>query len=138
MNKLLRFSFVALMMMLFSGLSATEITILPSDAEPTEGADYSVTKGGVTMYVTASTVTDSQFRIFKGQTITFVGLGEKITKVVFTCTAEGDAKYGPGSFGAVEGYTYEGKVGTWTGYAQTLIFTAFAAFFFSSDRRDSN
>ncbi len=124
MNKLLRFSFVALMMMLFSGLSATEITILPSDAEPTEGADYSVTKGGVTMYVTASTVTDSQFRIFKGQTITFVGLGEKITKVVFTCTAEGDAKYGPGSFGAVEGYTYEGKVGTWTGYAQTLIFTA--------------
>lgn len=124
MNKLLRYSFVALMMMLFSGLSATEITILPSDAEPTEGADYSVIKGGVAMYVTASTVTDSQFRIFKGQTITFVGLGEQITKVVFTCTAEGDAKYGPGSFGAVEGYTYEGKVGTWTGNAQTLIFTA--------------
>ena len=124
MNKLLRYSFVALMMMLFSGLSATEITILPSDAEPTEGADYSVIKGGVAMYVTASTVTDSQFRIFKGQTITFVGLGEQISKVVFTCTAEGDAKYGPGSFGAVEGYTYEGKVGTWTGNAQTLIFTA--------------
>ena len=112
------------MMMLFSGLSATEITFLPSDAEPTEGADYSVTKGGVTMYVTASTVNDSQFRIFKGQTITFVGLGENITKIVFTCTAEGDAKYGPGSFGAIEGYTYEGKVGTWTGNAQTLILTA--------------
>ena len=124
MNKFLRYSFVALMMMLFSGLSATEITFLPSDAEPTEGADYTVTKGGVTMYVTASTVNDSQFRIFKGQTITFVGLGEKITKVVFTCTAEGDAKYGPGSFGAVEGYSYEGKVGTWTGNAQTLILTA--------------
>ena len=124
MIKNLRFLFVALTMILFSGVSAMEVTILPSDTEPIEASDYSVIKGGVAMYVTASTVTDSQFRIFKNQTITFVGLGLNITKVVFTCTAEGDAKYGPGSFGAVEGYTYEGNVGTWTGNAQTVTLIA--------------
>lgn len=79
------------------------------------------------MTVTASTVTDSQFRIFKNESIAFVSTGENITKIVFTCTADGTEKYGPGCFAAVDGYTFEGKEGTWTGNSKTVLFTAESA-----------
>ena len=43
-----------------------------------------------------------------------------------TCTAEGAAKWGPGAWGegAPAGYSYSGKVGTWTGDASSVTFTA--------------
>ena len=50
-----------------------------------------------------------------------------ITKIVFTCSAEGDAKYGPGCFDAQNGYSYDGNVGTWTGSATSVTFTASSA-----------
>ncbi len=127
MKHFLRYSFVALMMMLFSGVSAKDITFLPSDFTPAEKSDYTLVKEGVAMTVTASTVTDSQFRIFKNESIAFVSTGENITKIVFTCTADGTEKYGPGCFAAVDGYTFEGKEGTWTGNSKTVLFTAESA-----------
>lgn len=127
MIKLLRYSFVALLMMLFSGVSARDVVIVPSDFTATESADYELIKDGIMVAVTASTVTDSQIRVFKGQSIAIAGVTGNISKIVFTCTAEGTTKYGPGCFGATEGYTYEGSVGTWTGTNKYVLFTAESA-----------
>lgn len=125
MRKTLRFLLVSLLLLLTTGISATEVTILPSDLEPVTSADYYIEKDGVVMSVTASTVNDSQFRIFKGMTITFMGVGTQIKKIVFTCTANGTAKYGPGNFTGT-GYTYEeeGNLGTWEGDASMVTLTA--------------
>jgi hypothetical protein len=124
--KQLRFLLFGLFVMFASGMSGKDITFLPSEFTATQSGDYSLTKDGVTMTVTASTVTDSQFRIFNGQTITFTSTGEKLIKIVLTCMSNGTAKYGPGNFGAIDGYTFEaeGKLGTWTGNASTLTLTA--------------
>jgi hypothetical protein len=46
-----------------------------------------------------------------------------ITSIEFTCTASDNAKYGPGSFNDVDGYSYSGKVGTWTGSATSVSFS---------------
>lgn len=127
MIKLLRYSFVALLMMLFSGVSARDVVIVPSDFTATESADYELIKDGIMVAVTASTVTDSQIRVFKGQSIAIAGVTGNISKIVFTCMAEGTTKYGPGCFGATEGYTYEGSVGTWTGTSKYVLFTAESA-----------
>lgn len=129
MKKSLRVLFAGLFVLMASGVSAKDITFLPGEFTQAESSDYSLTKDGVTMSVVASTVTDSQFRIFKGKTITFTATGDNLTKIVFTCTANGTAKYGPGNFAATDGYTFEadGKVGTWTGNASTLTLTAEAA-----------
>ena len=125
MKKQLRFLLAGLFVMLASGVSAKDITFLPNEFAATTSADYSLTKDGVTMSVTSSTVNDSQFRIFKSQSITFTSTGDNLTKIVFTCTANGTAQYGPGNFAATDGYTFEadGKLGTWTGNASTLTLT---------------
>lgn len=111
---------------LFAGsMFAADVTISPSDFTAAENADYSTTKSGVTVAVTASTVTADQMRIFKGKTIT-ISAASNITKIVFTCTANGTAKYGPGCFAAQDGYTFDasGKTGTWEGSATSVTFTA--------------
>lgn len=102
-----------------------EITILPSDFETATSADYSTTKEGVTVEVTASTVNSEQIRIFKGKTIT-ISSESNIVSIEFTCIANGTKQYGPGCFKAQDGYTYEenGKTGTWTGSAKSVTFTA--------------
>ena len=129
MNKILRFSMLSLMLMLVGVMYAKEVTFLPSEFTAAENSDYSLTKDGVTMTVTASTVTDSQFRIFKGQSITFSATGNNLTSIVFTCTANGTAKYGPGNFTTAEGYTFseDGNQGFWSGNTSTLTLTAEAA-----------
>ena len=87
--------------------------------------DIVLTKDGVTLSVTQGNFGNgSQFRIFKGQSITVSAEGGNVTSIVFTCTAAGTAKYGPGCFDAVEGYSYDEKVGTWTGDASEVTFTA--------------
>ena len=126
MNKILRYFFMALLAMMVGNVMATEITFLPSEFAAATSSDYSLTKDGVTVAVTSSTVTADQFRIFKSQTITISSTAGNITKAVFTCTAEGDAKYGPGCFSepTTGSYAYEGAVGTWTGEATEFSMTA--------------
>ena len=126
MNKILRYSFMALLAMMVGNVMATEITFLPSEFAAATSSNYSLTKDGVTVAVTSSTVTADQFRIFKSQTITISSTAGNITKAVFTCTAEGDAKYGPGCFSepTTGSYAYEGAVGTWTGEATEFSMTA--------------
>ena len=66
-----------------------------------------------------------QLRIYKSATATFTAAsGYNITSIEFTCTASGTTKYGPGCFADLTGYTYSGFVGTWTGLASSVAFTA--------------
>ena len=82
----------------------------------------------VSIAISTGTVTAEQIRIFKNQTITIsVPEGKVITKVVFTCTANGTAQYGPGCFTG-EGYVAGSeKTGEWTGSAQSVTLTASSA-----------
>ena len=74
----------------------------------------------------ASTVTE--LRIYKGKDFTISANGATISKIEFTCTANGKTKQGPGCWGAgaPEGYTFEasGKNGTWEGSESSVKFTA--------------
>ena len=90
---------------------------------------YTITKDGVTMDVTKGVIgvynNEAHYRIYKNETLTLTSTVGKIVKVEFTCTANNDEKYGPGCF-TVDGgeYTYSGAVGTWTGSADAIVFTA--------------
>ena len=90
---------------------------------------YSVSKGGVTLDVTKGIIgvynNENHYRVYKTQTLTLTSTVGNIVKVEFTCTAEGDAQYGPGCFTVTDGeYNYSGPVGTWTGSADVVTFTA--------------
>jgi hypothetical protein len=90
----------------------------------TTAAPYQVVKDGITMDVSNGLV-NGHYRIYKGQTCTFTSAIGEITDVKFECTASGDAQYGPGCLTAnVGSYTYAEKIGTWTGSASTIVFTA--------------
>lgn len=83
-----------------------------------------VSKEGVTISTTAGAFNAAQFRFAKGATTTISSTKGNITKIVFTCTATGTVKYGPGCIEAASGeYSYEAKVGTWTGNAASVEFT---------------
>ena len=92
-------------------------------------AAYTITKSGVTMEVSSGILgtynNEMHYRVYKNQTLTLTSTVGKIVKVEFTCTANGEEKYGPGCF-TVDGgeYTYAGAVGTWTGSADAIVFTA--------------
>ena len=93
---------------------------------------YAVSKAGVTIDVTRGIIgtynNENHYRIYKGQTLTVTSTVGNIAKIEFTCTANGDEKYGPGCFTASTGeYGHDGAaVGTWTGDAETVTFTASA------------
>lgn len=92
-------------------------------------AAYTITKSGVTMEVSSGILgtynNEMHYRVYKNQTLTLTSTVGKIVKVEFTCTANDAEKYGPGCF-TVDGgdYTYAGPVGTWTGSADAIVFTA--------------
>lgn len=91
--------------------------------------EYTVEKDGVTMVVSKGIIgvynNENHYRIYKNQTLTITSTAGNIVSVEFTCTANDDAQYGPGCF-TVDGgsYTYSGAVGTWTGSASEVVFTA--------------
>ena len=90
---------------------------------------YTVSKDGITLDVTKGIIgvynNECHYRVYKNETLTLTSTVGTIVKVEFTCTANDDAKYGPGCFVANVGdYTYSGAVGTWTGSASEVVFTA--------------
>ena len=90
----------------------------------TQAAPYQIEKDGVTFAVSNGLI-NGHYRIYKSQTATFTSTVGDITQIVFECTAEGEAQYGPGCFTAATGsYTYQGKIGTWTGQGSPVVFTA--------------
>lgn len=105
-------------------LNATVVTLNPSDfTAVTTAAAINQTVKGVTVDITNGVINDTQIRIYKSQTITLTATSP-ISAIVFTCTAGGDAQYGPGCFAAQDGYTYDGKIGTWIGSSASASFTA--------------
>ena len=110
--------------MLFSVMSfAGVITFTPGEFEALESSKFDVVKDGVTLSCSSGTITADQFRFFKSQTLTVSSTAGNITSIEFTCTALNDTKYGPGSFGELEGYSYADKVGTWVGSAASVTFS---------------
>ena len=91
-----------------------------------EAGPYSVTKDGVTFAVSNGMIGEESYRIYKNETINFTSTAGHIVKVEFTCTASGDAKYGPGCFGNITdgNYAYNGQVGTWQGTSANFSLTA--------------
>ena len=90
---------------------------------------YTLTKDGVTITVSSGILGEysgeKHYRIYKNQTLTVTSTVGNVKKVSFTCTANDDAKYGPGCFAWSTGdYTYSGPTGTWTGDANEVVFTA--------------
>ena len=115
------FTFVAALMAVVA-VNATVVTLSPSDFKAATNAETSASVDGVSAAITSGTITTDQIRIFKNQTIT-ISSEKEISGIVFTCTANGAAQYGPGCFEAQDGYTFEetGKTGTWAGTAATSV-----------------
>lgn len=93
---------------------------------------YSVSKDGITMAVTKGVISkykdECHYRVYKNETLTLTSTVGNIVAVEFTCTANDAAQYGPGCLTASTGdYTYSGPVGTWTGDAASVVFTASTA-----------
>lgn len=92
------------------------------------GGEQSGTKNGITLSTTdgAYNTNNKQYRIYKGATFTIECSNGNITRIDITCSANGTSQYGPGNFTSPtsEAYSYEGKIGTWTGSAPTVILTA--------------
>lgn len=93
----------------------------------TKAGKDSVTVDGVTIKNSKGILGNgTEYRFYKSSTATITSTVGNITKIEFTCTASGTAQYGPGCFTdpTAGEYTYEGKVGTWTGSATTVSLTA--------------
>lgn len=92
------------------------------------GGKQSSTKNGITLSTTdgAYNTNNKQYRIYKGATFTIECSNGNITQIDITCSANGTSQYGPGNFTSPtsEAYSYEGKIGTWTGSAPTVTLTA--------------
>ncbi|MBO5818055.1 MAG: hypothetical protein J6R26_09050 [Paludibacteraceae bacterium] len=122
--------------MLFSMMSFAAVVTFDADTDKgnagtdsSNAAAYSITKDGVTVTVSSGILgtynNEMHYRIYKNQTLTVTSTVGNITSVEFTCTAKDDEKYGPGCFTWSTGdYTYSNAVGTWSGSASEVVFTA--------------
>lgn len=140
MNKFLRLTMaVALALVSTFTFAQTTVTFTAGiDKGPdggTAGNDVSITKDGITINAKGTNGnggvlgrTDN-YRFYQGATVTISSTVGNITKVVFTCTANGTTKYGPGCFtdASTGTYTTAGKEGTWTGNAASFSLTSSSA-----------
>ena len=110
-----------------AGTREVEFVAGTDKTESTEAGHEVLTKDGVTLDVSNGCLyrTDN-YRVYKNQTLTVSVDSGNITQVVFTCTAQGEAQYGPGCFTAPTSgsYAFEGNTGTWTGEASSFSLTA--------------
>jgi hypothetical protein len=135
MVKHLHYLFTLLLVMLCTAATAqTTVTFTAGTEKGTyTGVDSSsgeetITKDGITIKCSTGAFAAKQYRFYKSSTATISSSVGNITKVVFTCTANGTAKYGPGNFtdATAGSYTFEeaGKTGTWTGLAAEFTLKA--------------
>ncbi len=117
------FTFVAALMAVVA-VNATVVTLTPGQFTACENVEFSETVDGITVAIAPKGTVADQIRIFKSSTIT-ISAEKEISGIVFTCAANGETKYGPGCFAAQDGYSFEGKLGTWVGTpAASVAFTA--------------
>lgn len=132
MIKTLRFTLMAVMMLICGAISAQTVVTFTAGTDKSEGA--TLTKDGITLTLKEGTSTSglgklaaAEYRLYKGNILTVSSTIGNITNIEFTCTANNTTKYGPGCFAAQNGYTFKDKVGTWVGNATSVDFTAESA-----------
>jgi hypothetical protein len=99
-----------------------DIVFIPSDFTEITDSQFCIDKENVSICCSKGSITSDQFRFFKSQDVTISVSVGKITSIEFTCAASDDAKYGPGGFGYLDGYSYSGKTGLWQGNANSVTF----------------
>ena len=127
MIKTLRFTLMAVMMLICGAISAQTVVTFTAGTDKSEGA--TLTKDGITLTLKEGTsasglgkLATAEYRLFKGNILTVSSTIGNITNIEFTCTANNTTKYGPGCFAAQDGYTFKDKVGTWVGNATSVDF----------------
>lgn len=105
----------------------TKVTISASDLTKmgTAGAVNQEVKG-IKIEISNGIVNVANIRVYQGQTLKLTSNIGLMTKVAFTCTASGDAKYGPGNFEGTNYTAGEEETGTWelAAGASSLTLTA--------------
>lgn len=105
----------------------TKVTISASDLTEmgTAGAVNQEVKG-IKIEISNGIVNVANIRVYQGQTLKLTSNIGLMTKVAFTCTASGDAKYGPGNFEGTNYTAGEEETGTWelAAGASSLTLTA--------------
>ncbi len=91
----------------------TKVTISASDLTETEAGAVNQEVKGIKIEISTGLVNGANIRVYKGQTLKLTSNMGLMTKVVFTCTASGDAKYGPGNFEGTNYTAGEEETGTW-------------------------
>lgn len=107
-------------------VNITKVTISASDlTEAVAGAVNQEVKG-IKIEISNGLVNVANIRVYKGQTLKLTSNIGLMTKVVFTCIASGDAKYGPGCFTSTNYTAGEEETGTWelAAGASSLTLTA--------------
>lgn len=108
-------------------VNITKVTISASDLTEMEtaGAVNQEVKG-IKFEISNGIVNVANIRVYQGQTLKLTSNIGLMTKVVFTCTASGDAKYGPGCFTGTNYTAGEEQTGTWelAAGASSLTLTA--------------
>ena len=103
------------------------VVFVPQDAvglTPSQ-SPYAIEKDCVMLEVSNGLVNETQFRVYKGQSLTISVCYGNIISIELYCTGEGDAQYGPGCFEqSVGDYAYQEKIGVWTGCAPQVSFIA--------------
>lgn len=132
MIKTLRFTLMAVMMLICGAISAQTVVTFTAGTDKSEGA--TLTKDGITLTLKEGTsasglgkLATAEYRFYKGNILTVSSTIGNITNIEFTCTANNTTKWGPGCFAAQNGYTFKDKVGTWVGNATSVVFTAESA-----------
>lgn len=137
MIKQLRFLLVLALLSVIGQASAQTIVTFTAGTDNGEntgnGKADQISKDGVTIYCSDAAFNaynkgtgSSEYRFYKNSTTTISSTVGNIQKIVFTCTAEGEAKQGPGCFEQPSSgsYSYEGKIGTWTGNSSSVEFSS--------------
>ena len=132
MIKTLRFTLMAVMLLVCGAISAQTVVTFTAGTDKSEGA--TLTKDGITLTLKEGTsasglgkLATAEYRFYKGNILTVSSTIGNITNIEFTCTANNTTKWGPGCFAAQNGYTFKDKVGTWVGNATSVVFTAESA-----------
>lgn len=117
------FLFLFALIASISNLYAAEKTVT-FDATVDKSPSMTLSKDGITLLLTDGKLNNgTDYRTYKGNILT-ISSECNITKIVFTCTANGTAKGGPGGFKTSSGYSYKDKTGTWEGTSKSIAFNA--------------
>ena len=121
-----RYWLLLLILIVSSNLIANDVVFVAgTDVSETK----TITKDGITITLSNGTLSRTDnYRPYANSTTTVSSSVGNISKVVFTCTAEGSSAYGPAGFDrnnvSPGSYSYSGYDGKWTGDAASFSIKA--------------